>query len=64
MQYISQLKPEEYIYNDIKERAKLNWEFLEKSGSSSYSSKLASKLHYVDVEHILDEKIEFEPFNP
>lgn len=63
MQYIGQLKPQEFIYNDLKARAKLNWEFLEKTGSSSYSSKLASKLHYIDPEHILDHKIEFEPWN-
>lgn len=28
MQYIGQLKPQQFIYNDLKARAKLNWEFL------------------------------------
>lgn len=63
MQYVSQLKPEEFIYNDIKSRALLKWEFLEKIGSSSYSSKIASKLHYLPMEHVLDYTNLFEPFD-
>ena len=63
MQYVAALRPEEFIYSDIKLRNSLKWQFLEKMKSSDYSSKLASNLHFLPAEHILDYKNLFDDFD-
>ena len=61
--YVINIKPNPKLYEELKAKNNLFFDFQEKIDNKSYVSKLAQRLHYYPLEHTLNYKKIFEPYN-
>ena len=61
--YIGSLKPEKYIYDEMKEKKSLEFRFKEKEDVSKYVCKLSSRMHYVPLAETLNSSVLFDDYD-
>ena len=64
---IKDKEPQKYIFEDYQKVSQLRWQFLEKSGYSSYATWLASQMQKYDesnIENVLKYAVVVDEFNP
>ena len=61
--YTSSLRPTEFIYEEMKELAQIEFQFKEKSDTANYVCSLSKKMHYIPLEEVLNHRSLYEPFN-
>lgn len=63
MKYIANLKPDREIYEEIRARNNLRFNYRDKIDASTYVSNLAQKMHYFPLENVLNSTKTFDEFD-